>query len=158
MRHSNSRRSRGRNNNSNNGRRNNNQRSHTFDSNGPDVRIRGNAFQVNEKYEALARDAAAAGDAVLAESYRQHAEHYQRVINELSGGNNNKDNNQSRKKGNGAADAGGKQEADGNSKDETKTKAADDGNNSGGKQRGRRPQRQPRNVKNTQPAAEPVEA
>lgn len=150
MRHSNSRRSRGRNN-SNNGRRNNNQRSQTFDSNGPDVRIRGNAFQVNEKYEALARDAAAAGDAVLAESYRQHAEHYQRVINELTGDNNS--NNQSRKKGNGADT--GKQEADGNKKDDAKANADDNG--SGGKQRGRRPQRQPRNVKKTQ-QAEPVEA
>lgn len=68
----------------NNGRRSPSNRVHTFDSNGPDVRIRGNAFQVNEKYLALARDAASAGDRVLAESYLQYAEHYQRVINELA--------------------------------------------------------------------------
>ena len=61
-----------------------NPRVQSFDSNGPDVRIRGNAFQINEKYLALARDAAAAGDRVLAESYYQHAEHYQRFINETS--------------------------------------------------------------------------
>jgi hypothetical protein len=52
-----------------------------FDSNGPDVRIRGTAYQICEKYLALAKDAAAQGDRVLAESYLQHAEHYQRMIN-----------------------------------------------------------------------------
>ncbi len=56
-------------------------RNQSFDSNGPDVRIRGNAFQVSEKYLALGRDAAAAGDRVLAENYYQHAEHYLRIIN-----------------------------------------------------------------------------
>jgi hypothetical protein len=53
----------------------------SFDSNGPDVRIRGNAYQVHEKYVALARDASVAGDRVLVESYYQHAEHYYRIIN-----------------------------------------------------------------------------
>jgi hypothetical protein len=61
-----------------------NPRVHTFDSNGPDVRIRGNAYQINEKYLTLARDAASAGDRILAESYLQHAEHYQRAINEMT--------------------------------------------------------------------------
>lgn len=55
-------------------------RNQTFDSNGPDVRIRGNAFQVHEKYLSLARDASASGDRILAESYFQHAEHYYRII------------------------------------------------------------------------------
>jgi hypothetical protein len=61
-----------------------NPRTQTFDSNGPDVRIRGNPYQINEKYVTLARDASSAGDRVLAESYLQHAEHYQRMINELA--------------------------------------------------------------------------
>lgn len=56
-------------------------RNQIFDSNGPEVRIRGTAHQVCEKYLALAKDAGAAGDLVLAESYLQHAEHYQRIIN-----------------------------------------------------------------------------
>jgi hypothetical protein len=56
-------------------------RSHVFDSNGPEVRIRGTAFQVHEKYMALAKDAFSVGDRILAENYLQHAEHYQRVIN-----------------------------------------------------------------------------
>ncbi len=51
-----------------------------FDSNGPDVRIRGTAFQIVEKYMTLAKDASASGDRVLAENYLQHAEHYQRLI------------------------------------------------------------------------------
>lgn len=55
-------------------------RNQTFDSNGPDIRIRGNATQVLEKYLNLARDAAAGGDRVLAESYYQHADHYYRII------------------------------------------------------------------------------
>lgn len=57
-------------------------RAQVFDSNGPDVRIRGTAYQIVEKYMALAKDSASSGDVVMAESYLQHAEHYQRVINE----------------------------------------------------------------------------
>ena len=69
--------------NNNSGRRFN-PRVQTFDSNGPDVRIRGNAFQITEKYTTLARDASASGDRILAESYLQHAEHYQRMLNEAA--------------------------------------------------------------------------
>lgn len=61
-----------------------NPRVQTFDSNGPEVRIRGNAYQINEKYLTLAKDASSAGDRILAESYLQHAEHYQRMINEMT--------------------------------------------------------------------------
>lgn len=79
MRHAaSSRRSRNRGNNGGNRRGNN--RSQVFDSNGPEVRIRGTAFQICEKYGVLAKDAAASGDMILAESYLQHAEHYQRII------------------------------------------------------------------------------
>ncbi len=67
--------------NGNNGNRGGNNRSQVFDSNGPDVRIRGTAHQIHEKYTALANDANGSGDYILAESYMQHAEHYQRVIN-----------------------------------------------------------------------------
>ena len=74
----NPKRSRGRN---NSGRRPNMPlRMQTFDSNGPDVRIRGSAFQVHEKYLQLARDANSSGDRIMAESYLQHAEHYYRII------------------------------------------------------------------------------
>ncbi len=81
-----------RNRNNNGGRRNSNQSSRTqvYDSNGPDVRIRGTAHQVAEKYLALAKDATAMGDRMIAENYLQHAEHYIRIINELSGDASNK--------------------------------------------------------------------
>lgn len=66
-----------------NGHRSNQNRMQVYDSNGPDVRIRGTAHQVAEKYEALAKDAMAAGNHVVAEGYLQHAEHYLRIINAL---------------------------------------------------------------------------
>jgi Domain of unknown function (DUF4167) len=56
-------------------------RSQTFDSNGPGLKIRGNAYQVFERYVALAREAASAGDRIAAENLYQHAEHYFRVMN-----------------------------------------------------------------------------
>ncbi|MFP4313258.1 MAG: DUF4167 domain-containing protein [Alphaproteobacteria bacterium] len=69
---------------------NNNQKTQVFDSNGPDVRIRGTAFQVAEKYVALAKDAQGAGDSVMYQNYMQHAEHYQRLINSWEEENNKK--------------------------------------------------------------------
>jgi hypothetical protein len=70
-----------------NGSRKNN-KMQVFDSNGPDVRIRGTAHQICEKYLALAKDAASSGDKCMAENYLQHAEHYQRIINEWNAQNN----------------------------------------------------------------------
>jgi len=52
----------------------------SYESNGPDVKIRGTAAHIAEKYVSLARDAHASGDPVAAESYLQHAEHYLRLI------------------------------------------------------------------------------
>ena len=54
--------------------------SRSFESNGPDVKVRGTAADVAAKYMALARDAQSSGDPVLAENYLQHAEHYNRMI------------------------------------------------------------------------------
>lgn len=71
----NSRRSRGR-----GGRKSGNPRNQTFDSNGPGARVRGNASQIYEKYQQLARDAASSGDRVGAENFLQHAEHYYRMM------------------------------------------------------------------------------
>jgi Domain of unknown function (DUF4167) len=59
-------------------------RNHVFDSNGPDLRIRGTAQQLFEKYLQLGRDATSAGDRVMAESYFQHAEHYFRILNAIT--------------------------------------------------------------------------
>lgn len=80
----------GRRNNNNNRHRNRNNsgparphRNQVLDSNGPEGRVRGTAFQINEKYEGFAKDAAGRNDSILAENYLQHAEHYQRMINEF---------------------------------------------------------------------------
>jgi len=56
-----------------------------LDSNGPDVRIRGTAQQIYDKYQALARDAHSSGDRVKAENYLQHAEHYWRLLRSMQG-------------------------------------------------------------------------
>lgn len=52
----------------------------SYDSNGPDVKVRGTASHIFEKYQQLARDAQSAGDRVAAENYLQHAEHYYRLM------------------------------------------------------------------------------
>src|SRR5437868_8351674 len=56
-------------------------RSQSFESNGPSVKIRGNAYQVFERYIALAREAQTSGDRIAAENLYQHAEHYFRIVN-----------------------------------------------------------------------------
>jgi Domain of unknown function (DUF4167) len=73
-------RGRNNNNNNNNNRRNHNPLTRVYESNGPDVKIRGNANHIAEKYLQLARDAQSSGDPISAENYLQHAEHYFRLI------------------------------------------------------------------------------
>jgi len=51
-----------------------------YESNGPDVRIRGSAQQILDKYLQYARDAQTSGDRVKAEALFQHAEHYARIV------------------------------------------------------------------------------
>src|SRR4051812_43549360 len=60
--------------------KNHNPLTKVYESNGPDVKIRGTASHVAEKYIQLARDAQSSGDPVGAENYYQHAEHYFRMI------------------------------------------------------------------------------
>lgn len=62
------------------GRKPQNPLSRNYESNGPDVKIRGNASHIAEKYSTLARDALSSGDTVMAENYFQHAEHYNRIV------------------------------------------------------------------------------
>jgi hypothetical protein len=57
------------------------QRNQSFDSNGPNIKIRGSAHQIFERYVALAREAATSGDRIAAENFYQHAEHYFRIAN-----------------------------------------------------------------------------
>ena len=81
-------------------------RNHVFDSNGPDLRIRGTAQQLFEKYLQLGRDATSGGDRVMAEGYFQHAEHYFRIINAI---------NQAQQQGQGAGQAPAHGQANGHS-------------------------------------------
>jgi hypothetical protein len=74
MRNGQNKRMRGRN------RRGHNPLTRVYESNGPDVKIRGTAHHIAEKYVQLARDAQSSGDPVAAEGYLQHAEHYFRLI------------------------------------------------------------------------------
>ncbi|MBI4724492.1 MAG: DUF4167 domain-containing protein [Rhodomicrobium sp.] len=62
------------------GRKPQNSISRNYESSGPDVKIRGTAMHIAEKYASLARDAMSSGDSVAAENYLQHAEHYNRII------------------------------------------------------------------------------
>jgi hypothetical protein len=78
MRNGQNKRMRGRNN--NNRGKSSNPLTRVYESNGPDVKIRGTASHVAEKYIQLARDSQASGDPVAAENYYQHAEHYFRMI------------------------------------------------------------------------------
>ncbi len=59
-------------------------RNHVFDSSGPEMRVRGTAQQLYEKYQQLARDASSNGDRVTGEAYYQHAEHYFRIISAIN--------------------------------------------------------------------------
>jgi hypothetical protein len=100
--------------NNNGGKRHMPMRNPTYDSNGPDIRVRGNAHQVLEKYLAMARDASSQGDRIAAENYYQHAEHYFRTINAQNqqqqqprfnnNGQNNNNNGQQRPMGTPADD------------------------------------------------------
>ncbi len=56
----------------------------SYESNGPEVKVRGTANQIFDRYVALGRDATAAGDRIAAEGYFQHAEHYFRVFTEAN--------------------------------------------------------------------------
>jgi hypothetical protein len=63
------------------------QQNQTLSTHGPGERIRGNAYQIYQRYLTLAQEAARTDDRIAAENYYQHAEHYFRVNNEMRGGN-----------------------------------------------------------------------
>lgn len=85
----------------------------SFESNGPDVKIRGTAQQVQEKYLILARDATSSGEWVSAEAYYQFAEHYYRIINSTAnnGAGKNQGQKQDQNLNNGQGDRNARQQA-----------------------------------------------
>ncbi len=72
-------RGRGRRGNNNSGHNHVPNRNTSYESNGPDVKLRGNAQQLHEKYMALAQDAATSGERISAEAFTQFADHYFRL-------------------------------------------------------------------------------
>ena len=62
------------------GRRQGNSSNRNYESNGPDLKVRGNAHSIYEKYQSLAHDALSSGELITAENYLQHAEHYFRIV------------------------------------------------------------------------------
>lgn len=97
-----------------------------FDSNGPDVRVRGTAQQIIEKYQSLARDASSSGDRVGSENYLQHADHYQRLLNEIVGSRPENQRPPQRRQMNGSDG-----EQDGSNADQDGQTGADDGDDNG---------------------------
>ncbi|NNF78443.1 MAG: DUF4167 domain-containing protein, partial [Rhizobiales bacterium] len=87
------------------GRRPQNPVNRIFESNGPDVKIRGNASHVAEKYNQLARDALVSGNTVTAENYFQHAEHYQRILAAAQAYNQQQQQNNAPERANGSEEA-----------------------------------------------------
>lgn len=139
-----------------------NQGNRSFESNGPDVKIRGNAATIHEKYMQLARDASSSGDRVMAENYYQHADHFFRVVaeqqaalieqqqrrerqqgqhngqNNADSGNNDRRRNFNNRDRNGADDSSGAPSAT-----EPQDQARGDQPEAETPRRGRRPRRQP---------------
>ncbi|RCL76436.1 MAG: DUF4167 domain-containing protein [PS1 clade bacterium] len=62
------------------GRRQGNSSNRNYESNGPNLKVRGNAQSIYEKYQSLAHDALSSGELITAENYLQHAEHYYRIV------------------------------------------------------------------------------
>lgn len=120
-------------------------RNQLFDSSGPDVRVRGNAHQVFDKYQSLAREASTSGDRILAESYWQYAEHYFRMIQTMGigggfGNRNNQGWGESPEDGSQAPQQGqnGPQQANGNG--EAQQNGQNGGHQQDGQQQDGRPQ------------------
>ena len=101
-------------------------RPQNFDSGGGEMRVRGNAYQVMEKYLAMARDASAAGDRIAMENYLQHAEHYYRMLNANGDANRGRP---ARTDGNGSNGAGNGVEGPGDGQGDGQGEGEDEGRN-----------------------------
>lgn len=98
----------------------------SFDSNGPDVKIRGTAAQIFDRYCQLARDANSSGDRVAAENFLQHAEHYYRIM--LANGLVNQQRNQQQNgQPNGNGNGNGQGDEEGGEEEATTTAAPQQG-------------------------------
>jgi len=88
------------------GKRHQPSKNRNFESGGGEGKVRGNAQQILDKYQAMARDAASAGEHIQAEGYWQHAEHYHRILNaDRDDRPVNRDNNAARSENDGSNNA-----------------------------------------------------
>ncbi len=124
-----------------NGRKYPNQKGGSYDSNGPEAKVRGNASQVLEKYQALARDANSAGDRILAEGYLQHAEHYYRILNAESENSKREDNNRGRQERDKRELDSAGDSAEENRNDNQQQSSSDDGGHNNDSAREKNPRR-----------------
>lgn len=106
-----------------------------YESNGPDVKIRGTAQHVAEKYNSLARDMLASGDLISAENYFQHAEHYTRIIMAAQTQSQSQSQNASADKDNDAGDDAEGKASEANSEN-AEANASSGGDNNSGSQSG----------------------
>ena len=90
------------------------------------MRVRGNAYQVMEKYLAMARDASAAGDRIAMENYLQHAEHYYRMLNANGDANRGRP---ARTEGNGSNGTGNGVDGPGDGQGDGQGEGEDEGRN-----------------------------
>ena len=125
----NAKRSRGRGRRPNNSGQNSFNRNTTFESNGPEGRLRGNAQQLFEKYTSLANDAQSSGERVLFEANSQFADHYYRIQQSILANAEQRRQNEERsapshqgKKANGKAEGEAKSEA---ASDQSNNKSSD---------------------------------
>ncbi|MFC4725221.1 DUF4167 domain-containing protein [Glycocaulis abyssi] len=121
-----------------------NQGNRNFESNGPDVKIRGNAAHIYEKYLQLARDASSSGDRVMAENYYQHAEHYFRIVQLTQPRREERDNNSDDDSDDGDdGDSRNTHQQSRNGGDGDNAERSDNQGNGERQPRGRRPSRRP---------------
>ena len=133
-----------------------------FESNGPDVKVRGNAQTIADKYLQLARDAVSSGENVNAENYFQHAEHYLRIVSAAQAFNQQNQQaqqaqqaQQRRDEGDGDAEAASSNGGEGDNK---QASASEDGGDENSRQNNRRSNRGQRGNGRQRPAADNEDA
>lgn len=123
-----------------------------YESNGPDVKIRGSAQQVLEKYLQYARDAQTSGDRVMSEAYFQHAEHYQRLLAAMQPKDKpRRDRDDRDDQGDDSddeVDARGDDSSDDDEDDNAEDDKSESKSRSGSRSRGRKPREGDRDVSN----------
>jgi hypothetical protein len=134
-----------------------NQGNRSFESNGPEVKIRGNPSQIYDKYLQLARDASTAGDPVRAENLYQHAEHYYRIVqaNQPKPNPNANQNANSEEQSSEASDGNAQESGDQNQRDNREHREPRRGRDRN-RNRNEHPRREPREQRDQNEQRDPM--